>query len=131
MFKPIKRSKYGNKKVVSGNDTFDSKKEFKRYNELVFMQQKGMISNLQKQVKFELIPAMYEEVEVALKTKTKIVKKSIQMSINYVADFVYDDTNGNRVVEDVKASKIFQDGVYKIKKKLMRYIHGIEIKEIL
>lgn len=35
------------------------------------------------------------------------------------------------IVEDVKPSANFQTDVYKIKKKLMAYMHKIEIKEVL
>lgn len=53
----------------------------------------------------------------------------IVIECSYYADFVY-DKDGETIVEDVKASKYFQTDVYKIKRKLMLYIHGIKIKEV-
>ncbi len=106
-------SKYHNKKTVINGITFDSKHEAERYLELVFMQKSGLISDLKLQVPFELIPA----VKINGKTNRKAV---------YVADFVYKDEKGNMVVEDAKGVKT---DVYKLKKKLMAWIHNIEIKE--
>ena len=51
----------------------------------------------------------------------------MEKSCGYVADFVYTDKNGNVVVEDVKGIKT---EVYKIKRKLMLYIHNIKIKKV-
>ncbi|MEG1684567.1 MAG: DUF1064 domain-containing protein [Bacteroides sp.] len=129
IIKRAKGSKYKNKKVETEFGTFDSKKEHKRFLELQAMQDKSEISSLQRQVKYELIPAQYETTTKQLKTKTKEVQKLKEHAINYYADFQY-VKNGETVVEDVKASKFFMDGVYKIKKKLMLYVHGITINEI-
>lgn len=125
-----KRSKYGNKvtKTADGQK-FDSLKEKNRYHILLMKQKAGIIVGLKRQVKFELLPAVYEDVEVELKTKTKIVSKCIYRATEYVADFVYEE-DGEEVVEDVKASHWFQDPVYKLKKKMMYYFHNIKIREI-
>ena len=68
---------------------FDSRKEGHRYLMLLDMQQRGKISNLQTQVKYELIPAQY------------IDGRCVERAVNYVADFVYLQ-DGQTVVEDVK-----------------------------
>lgn len=49
--------------------------------------------------------------------------------IAYVADFVYME-NGKQVVEDVKSDITRANPVYKIKKKMLMYVHGIEITEV-
>lgn len=67
----------------------------------------GDISDLRLQVPYEIIV-----------NGQKICK--------YIADFVY-TKNGNVVVEDVKG---FPTAVYKLKKKLMKAVHGIEIQEV-
>lgn len=67
-------SKYGNKKVTIGGIVFDSKKEYEHYELLCLRQAAGEITDLQRQVKFEIKPAYYEDVVVQLKTKTKVVK---------------------------------------------------------
>lgn len=121
------RSKYGNKKVKANGRVFDSGTERSRYYTLQVLEKAGDISNLRLQVPFEIIPAIYETVEVQLKTKTKQVQKLVQRATHYVADFVYKDKDGNMVVED---SKGFRTKEYLLKKKMMRAFLGITIKEV-
>lgn len=118
--------KYHNKRVEYEGIVFDSLKEKKRYCQLQLLEKQGMISNLRLQVPFELIPAIYEDEIVKLKTKTKVKKKLIQRATTYVADFVY-ETMGKTIVEDTKG---FRTKEYELKKKMMRAFLGIEIKEI-
>ena len=118
--------KYHNKRVEYEGIVFDSLKEKRRYCQLQLLEKQGMISNLRLQVPFELIPAIYEDEIVQLKTKTKVKKKLIQRATIYVADFVY-ETMGKTIVEDTKG---FRTKEYELKKKMMRAFLGIEIKEI-
>lgn len=118
--------KYHNKRVEYEGIVFDSLKEKRRYCQLRLLEKQGMISNLRLQVPFELIPAIYEDEIVKLKTKTKVKKKLIQRATTYVADFVY-ETMGKTIVEDTKG---FRTKEYELKKKMMRAFLGIEIKEI-
>ncbi len=106
---PPARAKYGNKKVTIDGKKFDSKAEGARYVELKRLQEGGVISGLKTQEEFAL------PVNGALICK-------------YRADFCYVDSDGNRVVEDVKGGPVTP--VYTLKKKLMKAIHGIEIKEV-
>lgn len=121
------RSKYGNKKAKANGKVFDSRRERNRYYTLQVLEKAGEISDLKQQVPFELIPAIYETVEVQLKTKTKQVQKLVQRAAHYVADFVYKDKDGNIVVED---SKGYRTKEYELKKKMMRAFLGITIKEV-
>jgi LytS/YehU family sensor histidine kinase len=121
------RSKYGNKKAKASGKVFDSRLERSRYYTLQVLEKAGEISELRMQVPFEIIPAIYETVEVQLKTKTKQVQKLVQRATHYVADFVYKDKDGNVVVED---SKGFRTKEYLLKKKMMRAFLGITIKEV-
>lgn len=123
------RTKYGNKKVVNQYGSFDSKKEFERYLVLLDMEKKGEISNLERQVPYEIIPAQYEVVSIQLKMKVKKQKRIKERATYYYADFTY-VKDGSTVVEDVKASAQFQDEVYRLKRKLMLYVHNITINEI-
>lgn len=118
--------KYHNKRVEYEGIVFDSLKEKRRYCQLQLLEKNGTISDLRLQVPFELIPAIYEDEVVQLKTKTKIKKKLVQRSTTYVADFVYLQ-NGETIVEDTKG---FRTKEYELKKKMMRAFLGIEIKEI-
>lgn len=116
-WKAGKQSKYGNEKVELSGQTFDSKREGRRYLELQMMLKGGLISDLRLQVPFELIPAQRDPQ----------TGKTIERAVNYVADFVYKTPDGKTVVED---SKGYRTEVFRIKKKLMLWRHGIEVKEV-
>lgn len=90
------------------------------------MESKGEISNLQRQVPFELLPAIYEDVTVHLKTKDKIERKLIQRPVKYIADFTY-TKDGKQVVEDAKGLRLPE---YILKKKMMRALLNINVIEI-
>ena len=126
-----KKSKYHNKKVEYAGISFDSKKEMKRYVFLKDMEDKGVIENLERQVRFVLIPSLTEDVVVHLKTKDKVVKKTIQLAITYTCDFRYVH-DGVTIVEDIKASpkSAALDKVFLIKEKLFRWRFGFAIKRI-
>ena len=121
------KSKYGNKKATYNGMTFDSKKEMYRYIRLKSMQEEGLISDLRMQVPYEIIPAVYEEETVQMKTKVKTVTKCVQRAVHYLADFVYKDKDGNEVVEDAKGMRTEK---YLLKKKMMRAFLGITITEV-
>ena len=106
--------KYYSKKVTINGITFDSKKEANRYSELVLLERAGKIRNLERQVKFELIP--YQRID----------GKIVERSCYYIADFVYQE-DGKTVVEDTKGYKTKD---YIIKRKLMLFLKGIRIKEV-
>lgn len=116
---------------MSDGTVFDSRKELQRYQELKVYERGGLISDLQRQVEFELIPNQYEvEERYSKKTGKRLQDKQrlLERKICYVADFVYKE-NGKLVVEDTK-SPVTRTKDYIIKRKLMLYIHGIKIKEI-
>lgn len=122
--------KYRNEKVEYNGMRFDSKKECLRYIQLEELLRKGEISDLQRQVEFELIPNQYVNVEKVLKSgKVKQEQKLVERKCCYVADFVYKDDKGNLIVEDTK-SNATKTEFYVLKRKLMLYIHGIQIQEI-
>ena len=125
----IKRSKYGNRKVAIEGINFDSEREAKRYLILKEYQNKGDISDLKLQVVYELIPAIKELKTVVLKTKTIQKDVTIQQAITYRCDFTY-VKDEKLIVEDVKISPKMLPPEYKLKKKLLRYVHGIDIREV-
>lgn len=122
-----RKDKYGRKKVTFDGLKFDSEKEMYRYIRLKSMLEEGLISDLRMQIPYEVIPAVYEEETVQLKTKVKTVTKCVQRAAYYVADFVYKDKDGNEVVEDAKGMRTEK---YLLKKKMMRAFLGITIKEV-
>ena len=123
-------NKYGSKKVEVNGIVFDSKKEAKRYQELLLLEKAGAIQNLQRQVKYVLIPAQREYTnEIYTKGRKKgCFKKGklLERECSYIADFVYIE-NGKIVCEDTKG---FRTKDYIIKRKLMLKVHGIRITEI-
>lgn len=117
---PAKRThKYDAQATVVDNIKFPSKAQAKRYTELRMLQAAGLIRDLRLEIPYVI---RVNEVDVC----------------TYVADFVYEIKpliKGSEVVggfwativEDVKG---FRTPVYRLKKKLVRAVHGIEIKEI-
>lgn len=122
------RNKYGNRKVIVDGIRFDSRKEARYYIFLKESEKNGEISNLRLQVPYEIVPAIYEEQVVHLKTRDKVVEKCVQKAVHYVADFVYYDASTGR--EEVVDAKGYRTPEYKLKKKMMRAFKGIEITEV-
>ena len=111
----MRHTKYHSRKITIDNQTFDSMKEFGRWKDLQRLLGAGVITELKRQVKFELIPSQKNEFG-----------KVIERPVTYVADYVY-TKNGKQIVEDVKGYKTKE---YVIKRKLMLYVHGIRIHEV-
>lgn len=106
-------NKYKNQKTQYKGISFDSKKECEYFIYLESLEAQGEISELQRQVRFELQPAF--------KHNGKTIR-----SINYVADFTFKDKNGNLHIVDTKGIKT---EVYKLKKKMMQF-KGYDIEEV-
>ena len=111
----VKRSKYGNTKTVINGIEFDSKKESERFLELAMLQKAGVIKNLERQKRFEIVP----------KTKD-------ERAVYYYADFVYLEVeSGKMICEDVKSEATKRDKTYIIKRKLFQYLYkDYEFREI-
>lgn len=105
----MRRPKYRNKKTVVDGVTFDSAHEARVWQELRILERAGQITDLQRQVRFSLV---VNSVKIA----------------TFVADFVYKE-NGAQVVLDAKSAPTAKLPTYVMKKKLMRALHGIEVRE--
>lgn len=101
-----RRSKYGAKKTEIDGLKFDSKAEAARYTVLKKLAGIGIVKNLRLQVVYKLAV-------------------NGQLICKYIADFVY-DKDGVEVVEDVKGMRTRE---YVLKRKLMKAVFGIVIKE--
>lgn len=130
------KNKYHNKKTYTSDGILhDSRHEAERWSELLLLQRAGKIRDLERQVRFELIPAYFEELYTgefyqrgAHKGEPKKKRVCVEKSVVYVADFVYTDNNtAEQVVEDAKGERTKE---YIIKRKLMLYLKGIRIKEV-
>lgn len=101
-----KKSKFNNEKTINAGIKFDSKKEARRFDELMFLHRAKKISKPVLQYEFELV------------------------GCKYVCDFLYLDYEKKEfVVEDVKCDATRKLPVFRIKKKQMKEIYGIEILE--
>lgn len=110
--KENKASKYLNVKTELHGVTFDSQKEAGRYQELLWMERGGLIENIERQPRYDLI----------------VNNKKLGF---YKADFRYiDKTTGNTVVEDVKHEKT-RTALYQLKKKLVKALYDIDIVEVM
>ena len=110
-------NKYFNKKVIVNGIKFDSKKEAKRFQELMILKKAGLIKELELQKIFELQPKYTNN------------KGEHIRAITYKADFFYYDNHLKQyIVEDTKG---FKTDVYKLKKKLFEYQYpNLTIEEI-
>lgn len=121
-----KESKYHNEPDCRGRLRFDSKKEARRYDELLVLLRAGKIRNLRLQ-------AQYTLQESYITPEGERVR-----AIHYVADFAYErptapDKYGTviwlPVVEDVK-SRATKTAQYEMKKKLLRERFNLTITEV-
>jgi len=107
----MKFSKYKNIKVTLDGFKFDSKKEARRYRDLKLLEKAGEISDLNVHPKFQI----------------EVNGKNI---CTYSADFEYlHNHSKKRIVEDVKVDAT-KTQTYRLKKKLMEAVYGIDICEI-
>ena len=127
----IKRNgnKYGNKRFVADSVQWDSKKEYQRWLVLRQAEADGLISDLERQPKFELIPAIKETYIKHLKTKDKVCERVVQLACSYTADFRY-VKDGKVVVEDVKISPKMLPPEYILREKMFRAKFGFSIKRV-
>ncbi|WP_166167982.1 DUF1064 domain-containing protein [Acinetobacter sp. SA01] len=112
------RNKFNAQRIEKDGMKFDSVKEYNRYIELTALMQRGEISELKCQVKFELAPKVKIEGE-----------KRAKPALRYFADFTY-LSNGKLIVEDVKSAGTRNLPSYRNKKHLMKTVHDIDIKEV-
>lgn len=120
-------SKYHSKKITRDGETFDSIKEYNRWKELKLLERAGEITELQRQVKFKLIPTQREPCNEIDKKGCFKKGKILERECSYIADFVYKNRLGFPVVEDTKG---FKTKDYIIKRKLMLWVHHIQIQEV-
>ena len=111
------KNKYNAKRISLSGKKYDSLAESRRFSELSRQQRLGLITDLKRQVSFELIPAQYDENG-----------KLLERAVTYKADFTY-RKDGKLIVEDVK-SKATKTDSYIIKRKLMLYVHKVKLVEI-
>ena len=105
-------NKYGAKKTVVGDITFDSKKEANRWTELQLLERGGAISDLRRQVKVELT-GQYRPL---------FTRTGRKMRITF--DFAYID-DGVQIYEDCKGMPTRD---YEVRVAVARAM-GLEVRE--
>ena len=121
----ISRNKYHNRKYSADGEGFDSKKEYQRWQELKLLEKAGEITELRRQVPFELLPNQREPDKIGPRGGRK-PGRIIERKALYIADFVYKDRTGREVVEDCKGMRTKD---YILKRKLLLFRFGIRILE--
>jgi hypothetical protein len=111
----MRQPKYRNKRTEVNGVLFDSQAEARRYLVLRLQEEDGQISQLRRQVSFELVPPV-----------RLLGSKRATPAIRYVADFAYLTAEGRQVIEDVKG---MLTPVYRIKRHLMKHKYNIDILE--
>jgi hypothetical protein len=106
-------NKFGARKTVVGEFTFDSKAEARRYGDLLLLQRAGVITGLELQVPFILAPRVHFEGA-----------KRAKPALRYVADFCYVE-DGSQIIEDTKG--VLTDA-FQIKRHLMLSVHGLNVR---
>ena len=100
-------SKYGNVRTQANGMTFDSGREAAGVGELILLEEQGLIFGLRLQVAFRLVGG-----------------------VKYIADATYAELVDGKlefIVHDFKGYN--KDKVYLIKKKQMKALYGVDIKE--
>lgn len=113
-----KPRKYRNNKVIIDGIEFDSGKEARRWAVLKLQLAAGQISDLRRQVVFELAQSARLAPDFRLKP-----------AIRFLADFTY-LRDGELIVEDTKSIATKNLPVYRIKKHLMFTVHGLQVHEV-
>lgn len=111
-------SKYGASKALYDGIVFDSIYERDRYIYLKHLEKQGVISQLKRQVRFQLIPKTTKTVAKKLKTKTKFIERVVELPAEYHCDFLYIE-NGLYICEEFKSKMTAKLPDYILRRKIM------------
>lgn len=103
----MRYSKYNAERTTVNGQTFDSKGEAARHQDLELLQRSGQISNLERQPKFTLQPKFTDNTG------------KNQRAITYKADWSYIE-DGQEIIEDFKGMETKE---FLLKAKMFRYQH--------
>lgn len=109
--RPVRR-KFHNVPVEIDGYRFDSTSEGNRYVELRLLERAGDIRQLEIHPRF---PLVIHEQDCGV----------------YIADFCYLTAAGERVIEDVKSPATRKLPVYRLKKRMVWAVYGLEIREVV
>jgi len=109
-----RQNKFGNTRMASVDGAFDSIGEHQRWVELRLLEKAGVISGLERQVKFVLQPA-FEMNGVRYR------------EISWTPDFAYTE-GGVRFVEDFKCPATAKSKDFRMKLKMFVFKYGAEYR---
>lgn len=114
----MRPNKFRSRPVHYHGETFDSHLEFDRYLDLKCKEIRGEVSQIRRQVRFKIIPRQTREEHVHLKTKTKVVDRTVELASYYTCDYLYREGDCI-IIEDVKSSYTRTLPDYVLRRKLM------------
>ena len=111
------QAKFRNTKVVVDGITFDSKGEMNRWFDLRAMEKAGEISDLHRQVPFEIAPSV-------------IIEGRKKPAMKFTADFAYMQ-GGKLIVEDFKSKITAEERPFRMRLHLMKSVWDIDVKIVM
>ncbi len=119
------RNKYRAQRTTVDGITFDSKKEARRWQELKLLERAGEISELRRQVKYNLYAGHKRFiVDCAEPILIRSTRYPNGRGVTYVADFVYTE-NGQQVIEDTKG---MDTPVSRLKRAIVEAMTGTKVR---
>lgn len=113
-----KTGKVNHETVTINGIKFDSRAEADRYTVLRVMEKTGKITGLECHPRWEIIP------------KQEVKGHRNFQAAHYTADFKY-YKDGELIVEDVKSEYTRQAEDYKLRRKMLHYVYGIYVTEVI
>lgn len=121
--------KYFSHKIKTPDGVFDSKQEYDTFLYLKHQEDIGVITKLERQKSFEIIPRLTKTVKVELKTKTKFVERVEEKAAHYTPDFCY-WKDGKYVIHEVKSEGTSLARDYPLRRKLIKQVIARHNQEV-
>lgn len=121
--------KYLARKIKNEHGTFDSKQEYETFLYLKHQEDVGIITMLERQKSFVIIPKLTKIVSKQLKTKIKYVERVDEREAVYTPDFCY-WKDGKYVIHEVKSKGTLLARDYPLRRKLIKQVIARHNKEV-
>lgn len=121
--------KYFSRKIKTPFGDFDSKQEYETYLLLRQQEKDGLISGLERQKRFEIIPKLTKTIRVQLKTKVKFEERVDEQAAHYTPDFCY-WKDGKFIIHEVKSKGTMLVRDYPLRRKLIKKVISDHNKKV-
>ena len=121
--------KYLARKIKNEHGTFDSKQEYETFLYLKHQEDVGIITMLERQKSFVIIPKLTKIVSKQLKTEIKYVERVDEREAVYTPDFCY-WKDGKYVIHEVKSKGTLLARDYPLRRKLIKQVIARHNKEV-